>query len=186
MSVYTLSSRYAKSLLDLAVEKNQLEEINRDIRYFFSVTKNVSEFILLLKNPIIHTDKKLKIAEQLFKNKFNPITFAFIELVIKKRREAFLPQIVIAFIDQYNKVKNITAVMLTTAVEADEAVKEQVKKLIKEKANISEIELQTKVDENIIGGFILQYEDKMYDASIHRQLEILDDSFLENVYLKKY
>lgn len=186
MSAYALSSRYAKALLDLAVEKEQLEEVNADVRFFNSVCKSVHEFILLLKNPIIHSDKKQKIMELIFKDKFNSITFAFFNLVISKRREAFLSEIASSFIAQYNKIKNITEVTLTTATEADEAVIEKVKQLILQKAKIENIALKTKVDAGIIGGFILNYEDKMYDASIHRQLEILDDNFLENIYIRKY
>ena len=185
MSAYTLSSRYAKALLDLAVEKNQLEQVNADIRFFNGVAK-VRDFALMLRNPIIHSDKKQNIVEQIFKDKFNPITFTFINLVISKRREAYLMQIAQEFITQYNQVKNITSVTLTTAVEPDEALIENVKTLIKSKAGIENVELHTKLDESIIGGFILHYEDKMYDASVHRQLEILDDNFLDNIYVKKY
>jgi len=45
--------------------------------------------------------------------------------------------------------------------------------------------LETKVDSSLIGGFVLQYDDKMIDASIYRQLETLDEDFMKNDYIRK-
>lgn len=78
MSSYRLSARYAKSLLDLAIEKNQLTEVFNDVSYFNEVLKNVRELLLLLRNPVIHTDKKQKIVDQIFGARFNTITKEFL------------------------------------------------------------------------------------------------------------
>ena len=186
MSSYRLSARYAKSLLDLAIEKNQLSEVFNDVHYFNDVLKSVRELNLLLKNPVINADKKQKVIEQVFYPKFNNITKEFLKLVVAKHREEFLPEFATEFISQYNQHKNITVVKVTSAVQLDEAQLSQIKNLLKSDSSISNVEFQTKVDENIIGGYVLQYGDKLYDASIARALEMLDNNFLDNSYIKKY
>jgi F-type H+-transporting ATPase subunit delta len=184
MSVYSLSSRYAKSLLGLAIEKNVLEPVFNDINYFREVLKRVSEFKAVLKNPEINTDKKQKIFDSLFGN-FNPITKSFFTIVLRKRREEFLPDFASTFVALYYETKKITTAKLTTAVEPDEATIKKVKELMKRQSGIDNVLLEAKVDSSLIGGFVLQYDDKMVDASILRQLETLDEDFMKNDYIRK-
>ena len=180
-----IAARYAKSLIDIAQEINQLEAINNDIRLFDCVVKSSREFLLMLRNPIIHADKKIKIVEEIFKDKVNPITLSFIVLVIGKGREAYLPAIAESFIEQYNKLKHILRVKIIAAVPVNEELIKRVTQIVKEKTGIENIEMTTTVDPDIIGGFVLQYEDKLYDASVRRNLEVIDDNFKQNIYEKK-
>src|SRR5437868_7625953 len=107
MSAYKLSARYAKSLIDLSIEQNQLEEVKNDILSFLTVCKSSKDFTAMLRNPIIHLDKKQKIVDTVFGSTFSSLTGSFFALIISKTREAFLPEIAQAFIDQYNAFKGI-------------------------------------------------------------------------------
>jgi F-type H+-transporting ATPase subunit delta len=185
MSEFRLAVRYAKSLIDLAREKNQLEEINNDMRLFSQVLKSSRDFLLMLRNPIINPDKKNKVIESVFQGKFSPITSEFFKLVVKKGREAYLPEVAETFISLYNKLKKILIVHLTTAVPINDELVKRFRRLVEEKTGFTNIELVTKINPDIIGGYILQYEDKLYDASVHRNLEVLDDNFLSNIYVKQ-
>ena len=73
MSATRLASRYAKALLDLSVEKMQLEEVHSDIEVFQKALAN-KDFGLMVKSPIINSDKKKAIFKRIFGNKFNTIT----------------------------------------------------------------------------------------------------------------
>ncbi len=185
MSSFKLAARYAKSLLDLALEKNQLEAVTADVQLFRQVCLANRELVLMLRNPIVHADKKQKVIDLVFGTHFHEITKAFFRLIISKSREAYLPQFAESYMEAYNRLNHITRVTLTTPVEADAALTDTVKKLLKEKAGLEQIEFTTRVEPALIGGFKLQYEDKLYDASLLRKLETLDDSFLENQYLRK-
>jgi F-type H+-transporting ATPase subunit delta len=185
MSDSRLSGRYAKSLIDLAQEQNQLDAITKDIRLFNEVVKSSRDFVLMLRNPIIQADKKIKIVEQIFKDQFNPITFSFITLVIRKGREAYLPEFAASFLEQYNKLKHIVKVKITTAVPLNEELANRLTALVKKKTGLQNIELDSKINPDIIGGYILQFEDKLYDASVSRNLEVLDDNFRSNIYVKQ-
>ncbi|MBA3649789.1 MAG: ATP synthase F1 subunit delta [Chitinophagales bacterium] len=186
MSEYRLASRYAKSLIDLAIEKDQLENVNKDVRYVASLIKEVKEFGLLLKSPIVNTETKNKIFSQLFDGKLDIILQTFLKLLIKKKREQYLPSVIEEFILAYNKYNKITPVYFTTAIPLEPETLNRLRELFVSGSESSNLEVHTEVDENIIGGFIFKYEDKMIDGSIRHQLSKMDDLFVENPYLRKY
>lgn len=186
MSEFRIASRYAKSLLELAREKGQLESVYNDIRLFQNTIKSSRDFLLMLRNPIIQSDRKIRVVETLFKSKMNEISLEFFRLAIAKRRESYLSAIATSFIDQYNQHKKIVTARLTTALPADQFIKDRIIRLVQEATGLEQVDLREKVDPSIIGGYILQFEDKQYDTSIHRYLEKVDDNFLSNVYLKRY
>src|SRR5262245_8439456 len=109
-----LATRYAKSLLGLAIEKGQLEQVYADMLWIQSVCKTNRDFVNLLKSPVISGDKKVKILEAVTGDKFNKLTQAFNALLVNKTRESNLPEIASAFITQYKEYKNIHTVKLTT------------------------------------------------------------------------
>src|ERR1044072_9495658 len=109
-----LAGRYAKSLIDLAVERNELEAVYADMKYLQAVCKQSRDFVSLLKSPVISIDRKSKAITAVTKGNISELTAAFNQLLINKNREAFLPEIVEAFIDQYNEIKGIHKVKLTT------------------------------------------------------------------------
>lgn len=185
MSVQRIASRYAKSLIDLAVEQQKLDRILEDVQSFREVTKN-REFYLLLKSPIVHADKKLDIVRKLFEGKYDGLTMAFLRILISKGRERYLPEIAVEFISQYRKLKHISTVRLTTATPLSEATLQVIHdKLEASKDTDQIVEVSTEVDPDIIGGFILQFEDKIYDASVAQKLEDLKKAFAENLYVSQ-
>ena len=120
-----LAGRYAKSLIDLAVEQNQLDKVYSDMQYLQAVCKQSSAFVNLLKSPIIQADKKRKIIEAVTTGKISNITEGFNRLLVLKGRENVLPEIVSAFIDQYNEIKGVHKVKITTAVAVSEERSEE-------------------------------------------------------------
>lgn len=81
-----ITTRYAKSLLDLAIETNQLKECYNDLLSVETLCSDSSDFTLMLKSPIINTSKKLSIIKSLFEQKLSNITYLFIELITKKKK----------------------------------------------------------------------------------------------------
>src|SRR5688572_7171171 len=110
------ASRYVKSLLGLAVERNVLDEVHQDMLLFSKVVEDNREFELLLKNPIVKHDKKRDILERLFKGKVNPLTLAIFDIITKKNREPILPAIAREFHNSYNEYKGIGKAVVTTAI----------------------------------------------------------------------
>jgi F-type H+-transporting ATPase subunit delta len=180
-----LASRYAKSLIDLAIEKNQLEKIFADMLLLQQITKVSKDFVNLLRSPIIKADKKLKIVDAVIKGKVSDITGLFIQLLIAKGREGNLTEIITAFITQYKEHKKIHTVLLTTASPMTEDLKNTIISQIKKTSDMQNIELETVVNKDLIGGFVLQAGDKLIDASIAYDLKQIARQFENNDFVYK-
>lgn len=177
MSELRIASRYAKSILELASEENELEVVANDIKYL-ELAFESRDLVNLIKSPIIHTDKKLKIFSRLFEGKLSKLTMLFLQRVIRKGRESIIPQMVESFTEQYNEKLGIVAVSLTTMPDTVESTIESIKSKIDELLGAdTQVALELKQDPELIGGYILEYGDKRYDASVKYQLENIKKSF---------
>ena len=179
-----LATRYAKSLVDLATEKGQLEAVYADMKYLQAVCKASKEFVALLKSPIIKNDQKNSIVTAVTKGKVSELTSAFNILLVKKGRESDLPEIAFAFIDLYNEIKGIHRVKLKTAVAVSDEVKKSIEEKVKTAQNLGTIELETVVDAKLIGGFVLEFSNKLVDASILRDLKDIKKQFSQNLFVQ--
>ncbi|MFY7963625.1 MAG: ATP synthase F1 subunit delta [Chitinophagaceae bacterium] len=178
-----LANRYAKSLIDLAVEKGQLEVVYADMKFLQAACKNSKELVSMLQSPIITADKKDKVLEAITAGKATEITTSFNKLLVKKGREFELPEIVEAYIEQYNAIKGIHKVKLTTAIEVSQELKQSIiEKAVKE-SGVNSVELETKVDTDLIGGFVLEFNNNLVDASIARDLRDIRKQFSKNLYV---
>jgi len=180
-----LATRYAKSLIDLSVEKGQLENVFSDMLWLQSVCKTNKDFVTMLKSPIIKSDKKQKIVEAITDGRISEITKGFNRLLIAKGRESNLPEVAAAFVHQYKVYKNIFSVKLTTASPASDELKNAFVNHLKTTTDMQNIELETVVDPNVIGGFVLQVGDKLVDASIAFDLRHMARQFENNDFIYK-
>ncbi len=184
MSTASIAARYAKSIIEMAVEKGALENLIEDVKDFSGALKN-RDLELLVRSPIIQSEKKLKIFKALFGSRYHELTNAFFGIVIRKGREPLLPEIVAEVQKQYKKLKNITTVYLTTAVKVSSETIDKIKAELKVLGEASgEIEIHTKVDPGVLGGFILEIEGRVYNASVKEKLAALKQEILDNSYIK--
>lgn len=178
-----LAARYAKSLIDISNEKGDLEKVFADMQWMQSVSKSNRDFVNLLRSPVINADTKKKVIDAVTVGKLSTITTAFIALLVKKGRESNLPEIATAFISQYKVQNKIHTVKLTTAQPASEAVKKAIIEQVKKSSGFDNIELEEKVDKDIIGGFVLQMGDKLIDASVSYDLKAIARQFENNDFI---
>jgi len=180
-----VAQRYAKALFDLALETSQLEEVKKDMDAIGAATTD--DLRALMMSPVISGDKKEKIFEAIFGGKVSKLTMSFFNLLFRKGREVAIRDIRQAFDDLYRTHHNIRLVEITTSVPVTEEVNSYV--ISKLKANPrfanARLELTNKVDNNIIGGFVLQVGDLLYDASIRNDLQVIKKQFIENMYVQK-
>ncbi|MCC6288673.1 MAG: ATP synthase F1 subunit delta [Chitinophagaceae bacterium] len=179
-----LAGRYAKSLIDLALERNQLEAVHADMLLLQSICKQSRDFVNLVRSPVIAADKKNAIIEAITAGKVSDLTSAFNKLLVQKGREGILPEIINAFIEQYNQLKNIHKVKLTTAQPISDELKNSIEQKVKADTALTNIELETAVKEELIGGFVLEFDNKLVDASIIRDLKDIQRQFQSNIYVR--
>ncbi len=178
-----LATRYAKSLIDLSTEKGQLANVYADMQYLQAICKSNPDFVSLLRSPVVKADKKDNILTAITMGKVNGLTAAFNKLLVAKGRESDLPEIANAFIDQYNTINGIHKVKLTTAVPVSEAVKTNIVNKVKAGSGLENVELETKTDESLIGGFVLEFNNNLVDASILRDLKDIKKQFNNNEFI---
>jgi F-type H+-transporting ATPase subunit delta len=177
-----VASRYAKSLIDLAVQLNQLDAVRNDMRLIADTCRANRELIVMLESPVVKTDKKMAVFKKIFEGKISVVTLGFLNLLAKKRREGYIDDVAFAFDEQYKIYKNITSAVITTAAPIDETTRSKVLDMVKKNAS-GEVELIEKTDKSLIGGFILKVKDKQVDTSIKRKLNDLRKNFSENPYV---
>jgi F-type H+-transporting ATPase subunit delta len=180
-----LAARYAKSILDLAVERGQLETVYADMIFLRTICRSSRDLVNLLSSPIIKPDKKRKTLEAITAGRITPLTTAFNALLMSKEREAYLPEIAAAFIEQYKAYKGIQTVRLTTAVPVSEDLRQAILEKVKRDRHVSQVDLETTVREELIGGFVLEIGDELIDASVAYDLHKIKQQFENNDFIYK-
>lgn len=180
MSQARISYRYAKSLIDFALAQNKLDRIYEDILNLKTAC-SLREFVLLCKSPIIPSGKKEQIFKAVFERYFDPITFGFFSILLKKGREIYTPEIAEDFLLQYEALNQRTRVTLSTATELGPEIIAAIKsKLAGAASTRDNIDLETRIRPELIGGFVIEFEDQLYDASVAHQLHNMRKALSNN------
>lgn len=178
MAVATVAARYAKSLLDLAQEKGLTETLYNDMMLFKQTAAQSRPLMLMLKNPIVRTEKKAAVLKAAFGNRFNPVTMSFLQIITSKNREAILDAIAEAFIEQYDRMKGIERATVITTIPLTEALRAKFKAMVLQTTTGKSVELDEKIDQRLIGGYILRVGDQQIDGSIRNRLNELRLQFM--------
>lgn len=165
------ASRYAKALLDLAIEQNKLEVIAADMKYLAQVNDETPDFQVVLKSPVINTPKKISIFSEIF-GQFDELTTKFVNLIINNRREFMLAEIAHSFEAQLKAHNGIVPITLISAVQLSGSTKKDILAKVEKSIN-GTLEVTEIIDETLIGGFIIRMDDVQVDASIASQFNNL-------------
>ena len=176
MAESRVAYRYAKALIELAQEKNVLEQVHEDMQFFAKTIDENRSLYLLLQSPIVPHARKYNVMKGLFQNRVHPITFSIFDIITKKNREEVLYDVAKAFHQLYNVQKNIHVAHVTTTFPLDEQLRAKFKQMAGETLG-RKIELQEKIDPSLIGGFILRVGDRQIDQSIKSKLHRLEQEF---------
>ena len=180
-----VAQRYAKALFDLALETGKVAEVMSDLDAITNV--NHSELNTFFLSPVITGDKKNSVFSAVFASHIQPLTSSFFKLVFTKGRSVAIKEILDAFLVMYRTHKGIQIVELTTAVSISDDMKSELVKILQENVMLKDkkIELEEHVDASILGGLIVQVDDKLFDASIQHDLQNIKRQFIKNMYVKQ-
>ena len=177
MNESQISVRYAKALFQSASEQRILDNVYKDMEVLTSTCK-LEDFQYMLGVPTLQPSQKVKLLRAIFEKHLSKISLSMIDLVVKNKREAYLPGIARYFRELYRKETGIRSATLVTAQDVDESEMNGIRKLVR-KAYDSDVELTTVVDGDVIGGFVLTIEDMRYDASVASNLKKLKKQLLQ-------
>ena len=186
MSNIKVASRYAKALLELAIEKNALEAVIGDMKGLLSIAEQNREVGLALNSPIVTYDKKFNILKGLLGKTAHHITMSFFDLVTRKNRSNVLITTAQEFQKQYNEYKGIQVAEVTVTLPLTEALKKEIIEIVKEISGLEKVELVEKIDKSLIGGFVLKVNDKLWDDSLSGKLRKARMNFAQRHFVKLY
>ena len=106
--------RYARAFLQYSLECKKEEKVVEEMKQLYFAIEEYSNLENFFLDPILSTEKKLKIKRNIFKD-FSKETNDLLDLLIKNKREAFLKMIAIKFIDLYNNSKGIVPATVISA-----------------------------------------------------------------------
>ena len=178
-----LGDRYAKSIYDLAMERKEVEKVRQDFQLIDKVCGQNPDFRNLLASPIVNTGKKQTIISLIFKDKLSVLTENLVQIIVRKKREMYLPDIAQRYLDLYDRRNNITRGTIISATKLEAAQKQAIVDLVKQELK-TDFQVVEKVDPELIGGFKLFVGDRLFDGSIASRLRDLQQQFLNNPYVK--
>lgn len=173
--------RYAKALFSLSKEQNNLDKVEGDLRLIDGTLKGSKELRAVLKSPVIKNSLKSSSLKAVFEG-VDKTTLNLFDVLIDNKRIDILPDVSKAFIELVDQANKVTTAEVTTAVPLTPEMEEKVLAKVKELTG-NNASLVQKVDENLIGGFLLRIGDLQYDASISGKLKNLKHKFKQNAYI---
>ncbi len=170
--------RYAQALFDLAQDKGALKEVYEDLKSLLAAVKASPELAGFLKNPIIPENKQQQIIEEAFKTKMNPLTYAFLNFLIKRRRLSQFPAIAEGFENFYLQKTGIMNVKIASVCPLKPEQVQQISSKLKAYFK-KDIQPFFQIDSQLLGGFKIAVGDLIYDFTIKHQLEVFELSVMK-------
>ncbi len=171
-----IARRYAKSLFELAQEKNATDAVKNDVDFLERVYDLTPEFRFFLRGPEVQPRVKARILKILFDGKLHVVTGTFLELLAMRSRVELLPQIAYAFLDLYHQSRNEVVVKLISAQALSDEQKNIIAQRVKTGLNKTPI-LREEVRPELIGGFKLLIGTQLYDQTVVRALRKIEKEF---------
>lgn len=188
MDTGRISVRYAKALLEVAQKNGSANKVYLEMESVSNAFFAVPDLKKAMNNPHVTTDERKKLLLSAAGNESSPVSSEFskfVDLVIDRKRENYFQSISLVFQDLYRKDNNIIIGKLTTATEVSDQVKEKMKALVAQIANLplgGEVEFLSEVNPNLIGGFQLQVESNLLDASVATQLQEIKKNLIDKAH----
>lgn len=176
--------RYAKAILNLAIEKGVDTEVNSNFKLIAATIAESSDLSVMLKSPIIKGADKTKVLNALFGDKIHNITKGVFSILQENKRLTMLETIAKRYAIIYDYHKSIQVAKVTTAVALTEELEQKIQEKI-ETLTGNSASIENSIDPSILGGFVLRVGDVQYDASISNQLNELRKEFDNSHYIPK-
>lgn len=179
MSDGLIPRRYAKALYKLAVENGDSEEIYELLKKLSFRHTAIDELKRAVLNPEISDEDKGAYMLQLAGGKPGSSLDKFLLLCVRNNRSEYLQKISLAYVDLYREAHEIAHVVVTTAVPMPEAQMNAIIDIVKKRLGAKSLEIEEKIDPEIIGGFIVTINGLVLDASVRRELNELQLQLLK-------
>lgn len=169
--------RYSKALFLLALEKEQLPAIEKDVSFVkeqIEINDNFKNFLL---NPLVAAKTKTNLLKKTFNGSINDLTMNFLILTSSKKRSEYLSEIFNRFELLAREYNGILSAEVFSAVPLDSEQSQAIRSRLEKKTG-KKIRLVEIVEKSLLGGIIVKIKDSVTDYSLKRQLERLKEKMI--------
>jgi F-type H+-transporting ATPase subunit delta len=170
--------RYAQALMSVAEERHEIEAVAKDIDLMGTVLSRSRELRLLVASPVIREGKKQAVFQELFGARVGRTTISFMNLLLRKRREIFLPDVIKHFHVLRDEKEGIVVVDVACREELTGTQRQELLGRLEQYTG-KKVRMRFTVDQAIKGGLVVRIGDTVLDVSVRRQLERIRECFLE-------
>jgi len=172
-----VARRYAVALLSTAEERKNVDAVSTDVSMIDGLIRGSRELHLFLLSPVITASQKAEVLKGLLESRVAKDTLTFILLLVRKGREAVLPEILEQFSALRDERLGIVNVHVRSAVQVAGTQHQSLQKEL-ERYTKKKVRMHLTIDESLKGGLTIRIGDTVFDASVRRQLEMLHSRFL--------
>lgn len=179
MSDSRAATRYAKAVLDFAMEQKAADKVEKDMKDIIATIAESNELKQVLSSPVVKSEIKKASLKAIFKDG-GQITMGLLDTLMANKRLDLLNEVALKYIAQYEQRKGEDVAYVTSAVPLTKALED---KILAQVASLTgkKVTLENKVDEALVGGFVLRVGDLQYDASIASKLKSLKREFTNSL-----
>lgn len=174
-----VARRYAQALADEAARQDVLRPVDDDMAMVRESLDDSQELERFFRSPVIGREKKKSVVEQLFKDRVQPLTHRFIQLLIDKERETEFGAVATAYRVLRDEQEGIVEVQVRAATPLTEEERERLMARLKQMTG-NDVRLQVQQDASLVGGLVIRVGDTVYDGSVRHQLETLRERLVRN------
>lgn len=164
---------YASALMSLAKSNNLSEEFGNEIRSLLGLLESSEDLRQFLGNPLIKPDAKKAVIQQIAGEEMNPLMRNFLRLLVDKGRILFLEGIGKQYLTKLRELNQTVLAEVTSAVPLSDAQQQTVREKVQAMTGARQVEIETKIDADLIGGVVIKVGSQVIDASLRGQLRRL-------------
>jgi F-type H+-transporting ATPase subunit delta len=174
-----VATRYAKSLLDLAQSQSVDANVYEEMVAFSELAAASPDLRGLLANPVVTAKDKSVVLDKIFSGSTD-LTKSFVALVVRRKREAELANIAKVFTQMFDDQKGMVKVTVKSAIALDAKSLQDVERYLRSVVKQDELQIENIVDSAVIGGMVIQFDDKLLDLSIAKELKEIRKQLIYN------
>ncbi|MEK7486423.1 MAG: ATP synthase F1 subunit delta [Planctomycetota bacterium] len=182
-----IAKSYADSLFEVSLEKKLVDTIGEDINAFAELMEVLPEFEVFLSSPSVETENKILVLQTHFEEKLHPITLRFLLLLLKRERFLLFSSIFTHFTRLLDAYLGKMRVLCITATALTESTEKKLHEVLSKKYPGKKMVLTKQIQPELLGGFVLEMDGKIVDASLKHKLSVFHKRLLAqtNVVLNK-
>ncbi|WP_017317214.1 ATP synthase F1 subunit delta [Mastigocladopsis repens] len=161
---------YAGALMSLAQSKNLTDHFGEDVRSLLSLLSESEQLQNFIANPFVSVEDKKAVINRILGDGANAYFRNFLMLLVDRKRILLLEPICQQYLALLRQLKKIALAEVISAVPLTEAQQQAVKEKVISMTNAHEVEIDTKIDRELIGGVIIRVGSQVIDASLRGQL----------------